>query len=252
MRHSLRRPFATHLQARNNYNSSVRIEKQTCKDSRGKRDISREQSKCRGYVSRRSSHRHRTVGPMLVHSHHRLHTRPACSTSDLLARRALQSSRPVPTGRRTGVHLEHCRPCRASSQDTDPSEGQQPSSIQDSPLSAAPSKQTNTLIAGGAALVGVALFAFTRLSVGPATLNTLQQVSIPYEEALTNGRPTLVEFYADWCSICRSTAPDVYQVQGPLLIACASGSWALCNATHALRSDHNTMQCCHWGSAVSA
>ena len=70
-------------------------------------------------------------------------------------------------------------------------------------------------------LVGAALFAFTRLATGPATLSTLQQVSIPYEDALTNGKPTLLEFYADWCEICRATAPDVYQVHSlPFMCSC--------------------------------
>ena len=151
---------------------------------------------------------------MLGLSHQRLSN--ASSTTSTFSRRPLQArSSPTELCSSRSPHPRQSRPCCASPQDSETSDRQQqqPSSSSDSSLSAAPSKQTNALIAGGAALIGVGLFAYTRLSVGPATLATLQQVSLPYEEALTNGKPTLLEFYADWCEICRSTAPDVYQVQ---------------------------------------
>ena len=42
---------------------------------------------------------------------------------------------------------------------------------------------------------------------GLAALRELAQQSVPYESALSNGKPTLVEFYADWCTSCQSLAP---------------------------------------------
>lgn len=42
---------------------------------------------------------------------------------------------------------------------------------------------------------------------GLATLRGLAQTSMPYETAIANGKPTLLEFYADWCPTCQSMAP---------------------------------------------
>lgn len=50
----------------------------------------------------------------------------------------------------------------------------------------------------GAVAAAVLLFAVTRLGGGPATLASLERLSTPIDIALSNGRPTVAEFYADW------------------------------------------------------
>lgn len=44
---------------------------------------------------------------------------------------------------------------------------------------------------------------------GLTALRDMAQQSVPYQTALSNGKPTLIEFYADWCTSCQSLAPSV-------------------------------------------
>lgn len=69
------------------------------------------------------------------------------------------------------------------------------------------------VIAGGAVAAGVAFFAATRLLSGGPTLEALQADAIPLNDALRNSKPTLVEFYANWCETCREMVPDTLAVE---------------------------------------
>ncbi|XP_050205220.1 thioredoxin-like protein HCF164, chloroplastic isoform X2 [Mercurialis annua] len=75
-----------------------------------------------------------------------------------------------------------------------------------------PNKSVNKRIAAVSLVAAVGLFLSARLDFG-VSLKDLTAAALPYEEALSNGKPTVVEFYADWCEVCRELAPDVYKVE---------------------------------------
>jgi thiol-disulfide isomerase/thioredoxin len=41
---------------------------------------------------------------------------------------------------------------------------------------------------------------------GLATLRQMAQQSVEYDVAINNNKPTILEFYADWCTVCQSMA----------------------------------------------
>ncbi|KAK4265763.1 hypothetical protein QN277_026776 [Acacia crassicarpa] len=86
------------------------------------------------------------------------------------------------------------------------------SSLGSSDLLEFPSKDINKKIAAVSALAAVGLFLSARLDFG-VSLKDISVVALPYEEALSNGKPTAVEFYANWYEVCRELAPNVYKVE---------------------------------------
>ncbi|NJN23831.1 MAG: thioredoxin fold domain-containing protein [Acaryochloridaceae cyanobacterium RL_2_7] len=67
----------------------------------------------------------------------------------------------------------------------------------------------NLLIALTAVVLGVVLFLGVQQQSQTPSLSALAESSIPIDVAVANGKPTLVEFYADWCTSCRAMTGDM-------------------------------------------
>lgn len=97
----------------------------------------------------------------------------------------------------------------------EPGAGNESSKAEVSPPSTGPEYPTrdfNRRVALVSVLAALGLFSSPRLDLG-VSLKDITAAALPYEEALSNGKPTVVEFYADWCEVCRELAPDVYKVE---------------------------------------
>ncbi|WP_035986672.1 thioredoxin family protein [Leptolyngbya sp. KIOST-1] len=72
-----------------------------------------------------------------------------------------------------------------------------------------PSRARNLVVAVAAVVLAVALFLGIRTQSAMPSLGDLAASAVPYEEAQTNGKPTLLEFYANWCTTCQAMAADM-------------------------------------------
>ncbi len=84
-----------------------------------------------------------------------------------------------------------------------------PSASTELPQSSIATRVRNLLIVLVAVVLSVSMFLGLRTESGSATLTAIAKDSVPLEVALTNGKPTLMEFYANWCTSCQAMAPDM-------------------------------------------
>lgn len=67
----------------------------------------------------------------------------------------------------------------------------------------------NLIIAIAAIILSVAIFLGFQTQVNSTSLEAQVQTATPLDVALTNKKPTLTEFYADWCTSCQAMAGDL-------------------------------------------
>lgn len=67
----------------------------------------------------------------------------------------------------------------------------------------------NLVIVLVAVILSAAIFLGLQTGTNSASLAAMAETSTPLAEALGNGKPTLMEFYADWCTACQAMAQDM-------------------------------------------
>jgi thiol-disulfide isomerase/thioredoxin len=67
----------------------------------------------------------------------------------------------------------------------------------------------NLIIALIAIILGIVLVLSSQTTVNSESLESQAKQAIPLELAVNNGKPSLVEFYANWCSSCQAMASDL-------------------------------------------
>jgi thioredoxin-like negative regulator of GroEL len=74
-------------------------------------------------------------------------------------------------------------------------------------------KFPSIIIAIAAIALAIALFFGLKIQRGDISLTTQAKAATPIEIALASGQPTLMEFYADWCTSCQAMAPSLAKVK---------------------------------------
>lgn len=71
------------------------------------------------------------------------------------------------------------------------------------------SRLRNFVVVLVAIVLAVAIFLGFQTGSNTGSLAAMAKASTPLEVALSNHKPTLIEFYADWCTSCQAMAKDM-------------------------------------------
>lgn len=74
-------------------------------------------------------------------------------------------------------------------------------------------KLRNFLVVSVAVVLSVLVVMGVRTQTPAASLQTLAAEATPLETALVNHKPSLVEFYANWCTSCQAMAGDMAELR---------------------------------------
>lgn len=74
-------------------------------------------------------------------------------------------------------------------------------------------KLKNIIIAVVAIALSLAIFLGLQTKSDATTLENQAINSTPLEVAITNNKPTLIEFYANWCTSCQAMAKDLGELK---------------------------------------
>ena len=71
----------------------------------------------------------------------------------------------------------------------------------------------NFVVVTVAVVLSVAVVLGLQTRTPAASLSEMAEAAVPLQEAVANGKPTLVEFYANWCTSCQAMAGDLQQLK---------------------------------------